>query len=513
MFRGLNSEAVDLGELSNLKIHHRAGKGFSGWERISVGQMYGDSLGNVVKSSTRGITYFGANYSHSAGSPVFNIAQESDNQFYKVTSLIQGIIGKEEIESSERKSTVNPAIESVLRGVEAGGTLGVRALQLAVQLHRFEPAVERRLSESFDSNPGLNKLLFWENLLRLTQRTEGSIDGLTEFLQGVEVGDYLGGGSLYTTYAATKEYPDGRKERIVLKMLNPNTKSNLGESYDLAYGTLTSVEQDSTSPLRKQQARLGLTLIDLSRQWCLRDIGDTEFEKNDDRFQDPVTRFNKQQGREVIILPGRRFTSYELKSEVEAEGVTVNRLLNDSTTTKEEKREVVSLMGKFFAHQLREPAYVDSAGQKHYLIHSDPHVGNYIVTYDGGNIQLTAIDRSMYLDLTEDQVKLIDQLIRGDNRGFLSSFIDYAIKSSKTHNQAEKDRIRNKCMFITIKEYGKQLISRKIDNFAILRTLQSEFESEGLDIGFEVRLMIRNTAALRELSHRNGVDIKKLLAA
>ncbi|MBI4035636.1 M48 family metalloprotease [Candidatus Daviesbacteria bacterium] len=470
----------------------------------------------IASSTTRQLTVFGARFISQPDSYFYTNAQQSDGIYYQVRNNLERQLFEEtngHIVDAEDENgpKVNPAIDAIIQGVEMSGALGVRSLQLATQLLKFSPEVERRLSRSLDANPGRGKLAFWERLYDESQKDPA----LLALLSTLEIGDYLGGGSLFTTYAATRFDANGRRKEIVVKALNANAIGFVEQYYSLAAAVLSRVERHRGNSSFAKVAKL---LLGVSRDWCQADVEDPDFVTDDDNFASVIQAFNMAAGREVFHAPQREFTSKDIKAEDLANGPTLNKLLKSNRVSPEQKKEIVATLMKFFAFQFKF-ALTDSQERQFYQFHSDPHLGNYIAL-DTENLSLSVIDRSMYLKIQQEDVDLLQGLVRGTNSTkFVNQFITRVLDIRGVTSKVQRRAIWLQTWSALGRELGSQVINGKIDNFLLLRTLFNQLDSFGLDkskgpnepassVPLNLRLMIRNIAAMKKLAEKYGLKLE-----
>lgn len=517
VFKALDIKEVDIDKLKETDVYIN-GKHSKLGEIISSDQ----ALLDILQSDTRGISVFGEGYQNQPNSPAALLAQESDQQFLRTTNHLNELLisNLQSTKERERAAEIDPALEAVIRGIETSGALGIRSLQLAAQFETFSPAIEKRLSETFDSNPGMEKLRFWENLNKLAldaaERGDGEIE---QFLRRLTLGDYIGGGSLQTTYAAMLDAGTPSARKIVVKMRNPNVDQFILESYRSASKTLDFVGIQKGAGKSKQHSETGRVLIDLAQKWCLDDLNDTEYVANDDLFRHTIDEYNQKIGRQMFYAPEREFTSLKLKSETLSPGQTVNQYLKDPNVEPVSKKEVVEALTRFFIHQLKGQQFQSSEGQ-YRLIHSDPHIGNYIVDLtDSSNPKYGVIDRSMYLKLKQEDIKVLEKLILpGNDTDFVHSTIERVLDIN--HVRGVNRAIITGNVFIPVAmEYRRQQARGSVNRLELMRTMFQAFEDarvyapfsiHRLDIPLNFRLMIRNIGAFQELGRRHGVDFEQL---
>lgn len=347
LFRAIDLDAVDLKELRNASINRDRQD-----DNVRLNTLLSDSeISNILKADTRNIVLFGPKYQTNPDSVAAKLCRESDLKYNQITDRLNVLFNKPENgqKQSSEKTEIDQATEAVIKGVEASGALGIRALQLASQFGKLEPDLEKRLSKSLDSNSGLNKFMFWENLHKLGQEDPK----IKSFLERITLHNYLGGGSLQTTYGATYRDDDGNEREVILKMKNPNVAAFIRESYSSAHKALEVVSNQRFGGKSRESAKTGMALMDLAQKWCLDDLNDTSFIKDDDLFRETIAKYNSSTGSDQFYAPERVFTHNKLKSEDLAPGKTVNKLLNDPDVNPETKKEIVQMLSKFFAYQFR----------------------------------------------------------------------------------------------------------------------------------------------------------------
>lgn len=506
LFRSLDVDAVDITRLGKT-VQTDAGKyGGESEQYVDLNKVLtAGEISSILRASTREISLFGPRFQGDPSSFVAALAQGSDFQYQVATDRLSALFGKEEASVAVSGGEINSGIEAVIKGVERSGALGIRALQLASQFHQFPPPLERRLSDAFDANPGLNKLLFWENLHKLSLEDQA----VAEFMERLTLGEYLGGGSLQTTYAATYTDESGRQRPIIVKMKNPNVEAFIRQGYDSAHKSLEVVVRGGRGRER-EYAKVGMALMDLAQNWCLDDLNDKTFIADDDLFHQTVERFNARVGSDQFYVPHRLFTSLKLKSEDLAAGETVNRLLNNDRVDLETKRRAISAMARFFAFQMKGNAFVNADGKRFYLIHSDPHVGNYIADVSEESPRIGVIDRSLYLKLVEDDIKVLERLVvNGNNTEFANSFISRVLDINKVRG-VQRLIIQNRVFAKLAVEVAQQMARSGVNRFALMRTMLTELSNAKMDVPLNLRLMIRNIEAFRQLGRRYGVDFEAL---
>ncbi len=406
-------------------------------------------------------------------------------------------------DQEQAESGIDTATEAVIRGIESSGPIGVRSLQLATQLQDFSPEVNRRLAHSLDSNAGLNKLLFWHNLDKFAQ-TDPEV---AQFVQDrlIRVGQYLGGGSLNTTYEAFIRTDDGEERRVVLKMLSPNAKSVIGETYGAATTTLRAIERET--PQFADQARTALMLVELANQWCLTDIDDPHFHEDDAQYQQSIAMLDTSEEGIELSIPEIALHTYRLKSEDIATGTTVNKLLNDPEVSPEVKQRIARTLGRLFVHELTVPT-LDEAGNEVFILRSDPHTGNQVVDVsDPAQIRMGIIDRHMYLKMAREDMNVARAFVHGDAREGVTLLLDRIM----VHNKVTDDGAKNTILMQLVKGRLRQRVSGKQDELQLIQILSKECAKRNLDIPLPMRLLLKNIESVRQLTSEYGVDLSQLL--
>lgn len=467
----------------------------------------------VLRSSTRAVTVSGMEYMSQPQSQLAGLARESGEQYNATADKLQEILFPNQAGGTEQVGKLNETneqvgampYEGIIRAAELN-PLTTRGMQVAQQLFQFEPAVEQRLSQSLDSNMTVNKLIFWYNLEKLS--TNGDA-GTRDFVNSLEsIGDRAGAGSLFTTYFATRKNEAGEHEYIVVKVLNPNAESFVSDSYRTLDLTLGDIKQIG-GWRNRDTANKAQELLDLANTWCIRDINHTNFVAQDNRFRGSIAAFNARHGADMVSAPAVVKESVRLKSEQRVVGKTLNKVLHDEQVAPQKKQELLTTFGKFFRHQLEQPAFIDEQGEEVFLLHSDPHAGNYIVEQTEGGERLSVIDRSMYLQLQRADVEVFKKLLDDDTAtGFVTDFIDRLLERNKLAPIAQQST-RRSLQFHVAKEYALQKINpfKTYDDFSVLRSLLVKMTEQHIDVPLEFRLMLRNVQATKKLLQKYEVPL------
>lgn len=502
LFRAFDTNKVDIAQVANHPLEYDYDYSDENEAKTTLKDRIPVlDIPYILSSHTRDIKIFGQDFAPYLDSDAFKLAKESDLQYEAFNNRLKEIFGERDDQKSklEIESGLDISIEALIKAVETSGALGVRALQLTTQFEQLPPLLEKRLSQSFDSNHGMEKLRFWMNLDKIASENPD----IKDFVSKIQLGSYLGGGSLQTTYQARYTSGDGVESDVVLKLKNPNVELFVDEVYDSSYKTLEAVIRDSTDPRSINFAKTGMMLLDLSKEWCKADIRTQGYEVLDDQFKSTILSFNQAGGNSMFYAPDRVLTHLKLKVETLGTGKTVNQFLNDGLAGNEAKRQAVTSLSKFFLHQLNHPTFTNQAGKEVFVLGSDPHLGNFLIDREGN---IGVIDRDYYLQLERADVEVIKKLIYESNpRDFASAFVDRLLDVNKVRG-LQKTISKGKILG----KLSMQFAKGERDNMRLLRTLLTEFSNEGMSVPVEMRIMIRNAEAFKKLASRYGLELRQI---
>lgn len=461
-----------------------------------------EELERILTSSTRELVVFGRDFAHQPNSAIAQLAQQSDIEYQRAYRSLTAQFAKKEEEPLETEVELDQDIESILSALEAGGASTVRQLQLATQFYQFEPVVHRRISRCLDSNPGMSHLSAWENLyLWSTPRDEDVSERkreklqLRKFLETVSLGEKIGGGSLNSIFLLT-EKETGRQ--LVLRLQNPNAAFFIESGHELVEQTYNRIQRSSRGRYRRE-VKIGKMLNDLSRDWCLRDISDETFEEDDPFFRRVIIAAD-QKSPVKYCAPELVFTQEKIKVEELAAGMTANQFMR-SEVDYSQKRTLAATIAQFFEHQLEfeQHKIVAEDGSEFIFVHSDQHLGNYMVNFTEGGLELAIIDRNMYLKLMRADVEVIKALIDPSRKKEFVQLLLDRVLSLNNVDGVEAEYISGLVKARLLPELVKQVFLGGIDEFSLLQKIFETFASQGLSIPLNLQLMIRNAAAYREL--------------
>lgn len=493
LFRGLAPERVDFYKVTHDNFEWNPDTmGYTKLADLPTAGVVG--LNKAIHGATSDVSEFGFMYQQHPDSDIYKLAQESEQQYRFAGNRLKQLLNiRQEGQIGEnQESKIDPATESVIGAVEASGAVGVRALQLLTQLYPLPPDVRERLSSSFDKNPGLNKFWLWDNIWKMKENDPE----ISSIIGGARIKKVIGAGSLNTTIAATIN-DQGHEREVVIKMLNPNAAVLIGESHKLAQDTLEEVGKKGKF---KKEVNAGLLVVDLAQKWCIEDINDKTFLKDDAVFRHTISGVNQSLGRETFFAPETVYNGYRLKVEDLAEGRTLNQVLNDSSVSNEQKTTFVDSVLNLYAFQME---HATSDGET-FLLQSDPHVGNFVV--DEESQRLGVIDRNMYLSAKQADIDVVKMLIDNtDYEAFTKGFLQRVFK----HNHSgliERTKIMASMLSVK-KEYERQVKEGNVDRFGLLRSVMEKVTSKNLEIPLHLQLMMRNVEAMKRLAQDHGLSL------
>lgn len=424
------------------------------------------------------------------------------HQYAESLDLLDALLSEEaKSVAPENAPLSDGSLEAVIQGIESFGPIGVRSLQLASQLLDLTPEINLRLSRCLDANPGLSKLHFWHNLDNFMSSEPEVAKFMNEKV--IRIGEYLGGGSLNTTFEAFIRTDDGGEKRVVIKMLNPNAKAVIGETYKAAHETLQAMMDES--PQQAEKARTAMMLIDLAHQWCLKDICDPHFQVDDAAYTKHLEScdVSSEWASIGVYTPTVELETYRVKSEDACPGRSLNAVLKDPSIHADVKQRIVSAVGKIFLHEMTVPLESAVEDEK-FMMRSDPHSGNKMVDIsDTGDIAIGIIDRSMYLKMTASDMAIAKAILLGESKEAVSLLLDSIMQHNKVRDQGPRRAI----LLQLVKASLMQKISGTQNDMQMIQVLSRECARRSLEIPLQMRLLIKNIESVRRLTADHGIDL------
>lgn len=479
-------------------------------DAININQLYRDNpqlqtlvpnrnyLHFLLTARTEEITRRITSLSEGSDPYLAMVSSEAINQQLRVIKLLEEFCdANTEKKQPNPRGEVDKGLETIITGIEASSPIGVRSLQLARQLRSFGEAMDARLELSLDRNAGTEKVFVWENIVGWM---DSSHPELREHIK--TIGEYLGGGSLFTTFEADLVTPEGEPYKGVVKVLNPNALSIIEETYEEMQRLFVEL-RSRTNGQYDREIQFMQMLTDMAHNWCLRDINDPHFVEDDQQFRHSMKEYTPAQG-VTFNIPrvDYKYISTKVKTEERAPGRTLNSIIGSSQTTEETKRLLALEVGRMFYYQLNaEP--VKKGKDSYRLVHSDAHAGNFM--YDDDTGTLSVIDRSMYLRLKPHQCDAAMAFIRDKNpKKMVDLLIEDALDTGKIRGM-QRGLVKAKILGSVALEYMKQQASSSRDVAAIIQTVFSQLP-EAATPSLEMQLLFKNLISVTNLMESQGLS-------
>ncbi len=503
LFQGLAVARVDVAELlQNPKIANKiADKA---------------QLKRILAASTDQIRVTSHNYSTSPHAWISQKAERSDQVFREIYSILNSrletlppVNGKNVAEQAgndvtlEQQTKISHALETVISAVEWSSPVGVKCLQLARQMYSFSPEVEARLDNSLDRNPGIEKIFALENLRKWLD----SDPKLSAFFRSrkVSIGEYLGGGSLFTTFELTLASRFGRKTSAVIKFLNPNAESIVTESY-LALKKVVEELKNSEDTKWQHEISIVELLLGTAHAWCMAEITDATFERDDELYAPFVRKLTS--GTFDFSVPKVLFNSKKVKIETRATGQTMNAYFADASTPYADKKHVAQELMRLFVSQIQEQQSSTLDGRNVQLLHSDPHLGNYMINphpirnwkhlFSSPKPVAAVLDRHMYLKLTPEECSIAQLLLQGETMQFFHSLLAAILRRNAIPENSIEAMIINIGQAVLMEVPNALNMTSTEDKAHLLPIIMAKLP-EGVTPPLEILLLVRNVVSLQRL--------------
>lgn len=487
LFRTLDTNAVDINELYNRIPKLRT---------LVPNHNY---LHFLLSAHTEEITRHISMLSESPDVYLKSLAMESVQRQLQVQKLLEQfcVQNAAEPEPPNPRGEIDKGLDTIIAGIEASSPVGVRCLQLARQLRSFGDAIDARLEQSYDRNSGTEKVFVWDNLMEW-------MDADMPFLRGhIEtIGDYLGGGSLFTTFEADLVSPEGDKYKGVVKVLNPNALSIIGETYtemQRLFGEL----RNRTNGQYEKEIQFMEMLTDMAHNWCKKDIEDPNFVEDDQQFRHTMKGYKPSDGVHFNIpRVDYKYLSMKVRTEERAPGSTINRILGTAHAEPGKRHLLAREVGRMMYFQLRAPT-VKKGKEEYRLLHSDMHAGNFM--YDDETGTMSIIDRSMYLRMKPEQCEAALAFIQEkDAKKLVNLLIDDALDTGKVRGM-QRHVIKARILGSTALEYMKQQANSSKDVSGLVQAVFSQLP-EGAMPSLEMQLLFKNLISVTNLMESQGVS-------
>lgn len=437
------------------------------------------------------------------------------------------------------------AIDVVLETCQSMGPVGVRFLQVLGQYLPLSPEYQDRFRDVYDAAEGQDKFTAWDTILKVGKLDQEVAKFIEEDL--VSIDETLGGGSIVTVFSTTVRNRDldgnltEGTHKEVLKIRNPNAEAFVNEVSEKAIKVVEHLDITASRADRKNY-RIAKQLLKDIREWVIQDIRDTSFMELDSKYQRAHEDYIASNGMKVRVPPALRPNNKDIKREAHVEGVTLNKLLKlklsgksleqlieeepdpearrllinlkrntpfeeGATILNKTFREATRALVEDFSRHLVQPIFTREDGQDVYLLHSDIHPGNAILSPDAKTDY--PIDRNFYLQLDKTDVEFIRKICTlspDQEYELLNTIVGYFINLAENSNSLSRFsplyKLRQKFMTIRIGVAIK--LSGEKDSLANMVKILQVLESYNFIIPLKIRIMLKNLVSIRGMLKEAG---------
>ncbi|MFA6350198.1 MAG: ATP-binding protein, partial [Candidatus Omnitrophota bacterium] len=424
-------------------------------------------------------------------------------------------------------------IDIILKACQSLGPMGYRFLQIYGQYVDIPAQMQDRFLDVYDSSEGQDKFSFMDTLFEIAKSNPIVRKFVEEDL--VSVNEKLGGGSILTVYKVTvrNRDADGRltygTHQEVLKIRVPNAELLVNETADKLLEVVGRLQRSAHGKDKRYYLAAERVLRDV-REWVINDIRDKEFLKIDELYRQAHQGYAASNGLRVVIAEAMEPNNKDVKREAYVPGPTLNKILKWKSSGKsvaelvsEETdvglreflvnlqssgqgldgilRQATSALVEDYARLLTNPA-TNRSGEDVYILHSDMHFGNVIMSPDLKTVY--PIDRNFYLQLTKKDVEFIRSVITRDKvdaKRMLNEILDYFLglpqNSGSNLNQGALSAARRNILLISIG--AKVLLQNNRDPFTVMAKVLQELEMRGIEIPLPIRIMFKNLLSLNSM--------------
>ncbi|MBF0253226.1 MAG: hypothetical protein HQL29_05355, partial [Candidatus Omnitrophica bacterium] len=401
-------------------------------------------------------------------------------------------------EDKNKRAQSMEAIDVVVETCQSLGALGVRFLQVLGQYLPLSDEYEARFRDIYDNAKGMNKFTAWDTLLKAVERYPKN-SGLKKYVESiVSIDEKRGGGSIVTVFKVSIKDPvTGEIRKEVLKIKNPNAEGEVKEVAGKAIKIVEELRKDAKGKKEKEQYDIALRMLKDIVDWIGKDINDPDFMKIDAVYRAEHKNFTSSNGMMLRIPESMKPNNKDIKREEFVEGKTLNSILKNMTPGNTENKNILKrateTVVENFIRDLNVPCEID--GKKAYVIHSDIHFGNYMLSQKN---EVSMIDRNYYLVLDQKDSDFVKSIIvpkksgkfkMMDNFDKLNNFIDYFVSVQKEKRPVSKiERLK----------IAWSLKGRRSD-LSLLVGLMQEMEKRGYDIPLKIRLIFKNLVSINSM--------------
>ncbi len=427
------------------------------------------------------------------------------------------------------------SIDVMIQACQNLGPMGVRFLQVAGQYLPLSPEYQARFRDVYDAMEGQDKFTVFETLTKVAEHNPAVKKFIDEDL--VSIDELLGGGSIVTVYAVTVRNRDTRGNVVdgvhkkVLKVRVPNAEGMVREVTDKAFKVIDELERLTHwyNWRQRRNYEIARRMINDIQQWLIQDIQDTSFLELDAKYQGAHVDYFTSNGMAVRVTTASEPNNKDVKLELPASGVTLNKLLKlklsgkslEQLVREENDPEVKKLLESVraqefsleevlklattaliedFSRHLSQPIFTDSAGHDVYLLHSDVHFGNAILSPDLKTVY--PIDRNFYLQFNRSDVDFVRKILTTENsKGIIAAIVDYFLSLPENQanqiNQGSLSKIRRQALISMI---GLKIVLGRYDSpVSVMMKILQELEANDINIPLKMRIMFKNIASINAM--------------
>ncbi|MBF0494152.1 MAG: hypothetical protein HQL28_03355, partial [Candidatus Omnitrophica bacterium] len=333
----------------------------------------------------------------------------------------------------------------------------------------------------------------------------------------VTVDEELGGGALATVFAVTVRKRDasgvitGATEKKVLKVRVPNAEMKVEEIAKEALVVIQDLKMKAGAAGSKEYDIAKRMIRDI-KEWVLSDINDTDFFELDAEYRKAHIGYTARNGIQVRVPSSYRPYNKDVKLEEFAEGVTLNKLLKQKLENRqpnlpgaafgEALRLATEALIEDYARHLVQPV-MQKNGEDLYLLHSDVHFGNAILSPDQKTVY--SIDRNYYLQMDKKDVDLVIRLITmedKDGAAVLKETVDYFLNLDENKSALSIGGLRSLELMRRIGQ--KTEGSQDKDKLSIIMAIFRELEAANIKIPIRMRIMVKNLISIDDMLRLSG---------
>ncbi|MDP2905783.1 MAG: hypothetical protein Q8O22_05720 [Candidatus Omnitrophota bacterium] len=448
-------------------------------------------------------------------------------------------------------SAASGPMNIIVEACQSLGPVGVRFLQVLGQYMDIPEEYQEKFRDIYDSTKGQDKLIAFNTLdalyyAAIDHPENQELAEIKKFIDEdlVSLDSQIGGGSIVTVFLVTVRDRDASghicetTHQEVLKIRNPNAEMWVRQTQERALKIVDVLERqarqrgDSKSKI-KQFTVARRVLRDIG-EWVIQDIRDTSFMELDAHYSKAHEGAVATNGMKVRVSQAKRPNNKDVKRESLVPGITLNKLLKLASSPKpieelireaddaytlellqQAKKEglapaeilkrATAAVIEDFSRGLAEPAFTEN-GRGVYLLHSDVHFGNAIITPDLKAVYL--IDRNLYLRMDKADVDFVRKIATGkasDKFATLRAIVDYFLGLPENRGSVLLSGWGFLRRFGLAREIGlKVRASGSSSPFVTMMMVLQELESRNVVIPLRMRIMFKNLASINAMLAKTG---------